>query len=606
MEGKSPNQISGHRESKTYENKHQNTKMDVDKNDGYQLQEHISRSIKHLENTSKHKYHKLRHCKQSFCVFTGIISSKEMTTHMRYAHDVGGLKCPSCERKHQYSRKYKNVSHCRGCHKILAPPRISSFSKWAAHMDKDFKQLELKSELKSGLESPDRMYVSDTLIEIDECDELMHLYKPGTFRDEEERLESIYEELQKYVSCKGKNMVVIRFNPDSYNPLTGRSRVKLATRYKVHTQLKRYLRNNPPEHRISIYYLFYNEHSDKLTRNYPHKLIFGNQDFEYAYENVNMDKILSCKKCVSANISVDNGHIDCLKFHVNTFQSSYGANGFTIQRAIEGKHYECVEFLIGISNLRYTVEWLNNATENNDLRMLEAINLISDDDEYYYGSTNIRDKLTLLNRSARHNSLECMIYMLGGLRGLTGERILQLTYAAVRHDSLECLIYICQMNTDPEGKIQNLTFTHDYTDTITKFAFDCALELGSVRCISYLIDIRKFTQQEIEFSHTFTVNTVNILLQKGYEITFPDISRCINVQNVDVLRYILPIFAESLSVVQIGALLRDKSSDPATRKCVEAVCNKLKKSTEVENFLEQKFDVHSTMLYDIYTKIMLS
>ncbi len=113
------------------------------------------------------------------------------------------------------------------------------------------------------------------MVELDECDEHQHKYNNGNYACDEKRISDIYDE----EGICGKKMIVIRWNPDNYEVPDGYKKKNRDERLKLMVRLKRYLRENPPESKIHIFYMFYDDDSIRLSQKINHTLIYDENDF---------------------------------------------------------------------------------------------------------------------------------------------------------------------------------------------------------------------------------------------------------------------------------------------------------------------------------------
>jgi hypothetical protein len=97
----------------------------------------------------------------------------------------------------------------------------------------------------------------------------------GSYDCEEKRLDEIYNE----EGIVGKKMIVIRWNPHSYEPPYGGPQYTLEERLALFVRLKLHLRKKPPNALISVFYMFYDEDNEKLCENYPRHMIYDPSDF---------------------------------------------------------------------------------------------------------------------------------------------------------------------------------------------------------------------------------------------------------------------------------------------------------------------------------------
>lgn len=72
----------------------------------------------------------------------------------------------------------------------------------------------------------------------------------------------------------GKQMIVIRWNPNAYKHPNGEKCKTRQQRLKQFLELKKTLRENPPQDKIHIYYMFYNGDNEHIVHNLPHTLIY--------------------------------------------------------------------------------------------------------------------------------------------------------------------------------------------------------------------------------------------------------------------------------------------------------------------------------------------
>jgi hypothetical protein len=97
----------------------------------------------------------------------------------------------------------------------------------------------------------------------------------GSYACEEKRLDEIYNE----EGIMGKQMIVIRWNPHTYEPPYGGQQYTLEKRLDLFVRLKMHLRKKPPTALISVFYMFYDEDNEQLCENYPRHMIYEPTDF---------------------------------------------------------------------------------------------------------------------------------------------------------------------------------------------------------------------------------------------------------------------------------------------------------------------------------------
>ena len=110
---------------------------------------------------------------------------------------------------------------------------------------------------------------------------LNHMSSKKPYACDEQRLSELYDES----SFCGKQMVVIRWNPDAYAPAGERGRVPRQKRLALFVALKRALRAQPNaafRAPIVVLYMFYDRDSDRLCRNLPYAHVDAPEDVAVA------------------------------------------------------------------------------------------------------------------------------------------------------------------------------------------------------------------------------------------------------------------------------------------------------------------------------------
>ena len=196
-------------------------------------------------------------------------SNVDLKKHKEFVHDIGEYKCDYCLQNRNSHIYHKKHYICRNCFN-KATGKTSKIEKiWSDYLDKHIGTEYLLSSDKnlrySGgcqLYRPDKLYVGIDMVELDECDENQHRYNNGDYSCDEKRISDIYDE----DGICGKKMVVIRWNPHNYKVPERYTRKNQKERLDMMVKLKKYLRKNPPEDKIYIYYMFYDQDSDKLSQ----------------------------------------------------------------------------------------------------------------------------------------------------------------------------------------------------------------------------------------------------------------------------------------------------------------------------------------------------
>ena len=153
---------------------------------------------------------------------------------------------------------------------------------WSDYLDKHIgteyllgNDTNLKAMGGCQLYRPDKLYNGLNLVELDECDEHQHSYGNGSYACDEKRILDIYEE----DGILGKNMVVIRWNPDYYIVPEGYTKKNRKERLELHVKLKQYLRKNIPYSKIHVFYMFYDEDNPNICQNIEKTMIYDESDF---------------------------------------------------------------------------------------------------------------------------------------------------------------------------------------------------------------------------------------------------------------------------------------------------------------------------------------
>ncbi len=114
---------------------------------------------------------------------------------------------------------------------------------------------------------PDKLYISDDLVLIVECDENQH--RSVDYSDDGQRINDISQESGIY----GKQLVVIRWNPDNYNAGDGGMKSQ-RERLERLVSLMRKVRTKKYDDMIFIYYMYYDVDNPVVTRTYSNKFIY--------------------------------------------------------------------------------------------------------------------------------------------------------------------------------------------------------------------------------------------------------------------------------------------------------------------------------------------
>jgi hypothetical protein len=166
---------------------------------------------------------------------------------------------------------------CNGCYNKITGKNTRKEKEWSDYLDKHLGINGLLSSDKNlrqlggcQLYRPDKLYTDLNYVEVGECDEFQHRHSNGNYDCDERRISEIYEE----DGIIGKNMTVLRWNPDNYTPKEGLKKLSRKERLKVYVELSKKLREKTSHtDKIHIYYLFYSEDNPRLSKNIPYTMI---------------------------------------------------------------------------------------------------------------------------------------------------------------------------------------------------------------------------------------------------------------------------------------------------------------------------------------------
>ena len=199
--------------------------------------------------------------------------------HRAYKHDIGPFFCDICKEGRNTQIKHNDLHICRICYRKLTGKSSRIEHIWSDFVDEHFgtdflvgTDNALRTLGGCSLKRPDKFYASLDRVEIDECDERQHSMSSGSYSCEQKRLSELYDD----PSICGKQMVVIRWNPDAYNgPRVSRQeRLDLFVRVKRHTRLCTFAP------KIVVVYMFYNRDNPQICRDLPHYFIDSEADID--------------------------------------------------------------------------------------------------------------------------------------------------------------------------------------------------------------------------------------------------------------------------------------------------------------------------------------
>jgi hypothetical protein len=97
-----------------------------------------------------------------------------------------------------------------------------------------------------------------------ECDENQHT--SVSYMCDEKRISDCYDEFD------GKQLIVIRWNPDKYIPDEG-TKLNFGKRLTLLKEQILKVIKSPPDNKIFIYYMFYDDDNPLLSKNLPYLII---------------------------------------------------------------------------------------------------------------------------------------------------------------------------------------------------------------------------------------------------------------------------------------------------------------------------------------------
>jgi len=251
---------------------------------------------KHANNLKRHKAHVhdidviWHECDQEGCT-EKFKQASTLKKHKEFVHDIGKNQCDYCcnnrNSKNIFFCKITGISSniCNGCYNKVTGKNTRKETEWSDYLDKHLgingllsSDKNLKSVGGCQLYRPDKLYTDLNYVEVGECDEFQHRHSNGNYNCDERRISEIYEE----DGIIGKNLAVLRWNPDNYTPKEGLKKLSRKERLKVYVELSKKLREKTSHaDKIHIYYLFYSEDNPRLSKNIPYTMIHSLDEISY-------------------------------------------------------------------------------------------------------------------------------------------------------------------------------------------------------------------------------------------------------------------------------------------------------------------------------------
>ncbi len=241
--------------------------------------------FKRNSNLKTHKYIHDIDVKWHVCDFINENGSKcgmkfkqnsNLKTHKITIHDQGELLCNICCKTCAKLTKFKynntNIESCRTCYRKTTGYRCRIEKQMVEYLEKNYNQPILKKDSRVNNDSclsyrPDVLYCDPKRAIIVECDEKQHKWNPN-YSCDESRMLSLYDEF------KGKELVFIRWNPDSYTPPAGYKKHKREERLSNLVTVLENLENKKLETKMYVIYMYYDENSELLAKNIKYEMIY--------------------------------------------------------------------------------------------------------------------------------------------------------------------------------------------------------------------------------------------------------------------------------------------------------------------------------------------
>lgn len=205
-------------------------------------------------------------------------NTQALKSHYKYRHDIGKNKCDFCQEDRnshiEYKHKDTEVKICRECFKKATGKDSHSEVLMSDYLDtlseiKNFligTDIAFKSIGGCSLKRPDKMYYSQDIALIIECDEYQHSKSNGHYKCDENRIIDLSVEFNT-------NLVVIRWNPDKYITKNSANMVLFKDRLIGLKNLIIKILANPPTDPIYCYYMYYDDDNDLLPENINYEIV---------------------------------------------------------------------------------------------------------------------------------------------------------------------------------------------------------------------------------------------------------------------------------------------------------------------------------------------
>lgn len=185
--------------------------------------------------------------------------SDHLRRHRELVHDEGCHQCDTCLGMRYSNIQLDSIRVCKKCYSKATGKSSRVEHQWARYILQRFHTPAMGEDTSlhalggCSKRRPDLIFSSPELVVCCECDE--HWHREHERLCEEARMSELAEEL-------GTKVVFLRFNPDGEGP----SRIQ---RFQIFLETLEATCSHPPEHPVSVKYLFYPKHAHNVTTRWP-------------------------------------------------------------------------------------------------------------------------------------------------------------------------------------------------------------------------------------------------------------------------------------------------------------------------------------------------
>ena len=224
----------------------------------YARSDHLRRHVLAVhENARKHA---CPHCDRTFC------RSDKLREHLEHVHDLGNSQCDTCMGMRHTSIPYDGIHLCRQCFRKATGANSRVELHWSRFLDEHFgkhylmgSDVSLQAMGGCSRVRPDKLWGSvvigatGSFAICGELDESWHRDKARSC--EEARMSEIAEAV-------GGKVVFVRLNPHLKGP-------SMHDRFQAYLEVLQGLCNDPPEHLVSVIYMYYPSHAHNVATRWP-------------------------------------------------------------------------------------------------------------------------------------------------------------------------------------------------------------------------------------------------------------------------------------------------------------------------------------------------